>query len=117
MAVVAVAIAGAAVACGGSAPPPQDQFGAAQSDVARADEAGAANVPDARLHLQLAREELAKAKGMIGQENDRATTLIARARAEAVVALQMSAQAKAMEGAQQAADAVARARANPTPRN
>jgi hypothetical protein len=44
--------------CGSSVPPPNDQYAAAQADVGRAQSAGAPEIPDAKLHLQLAQEDL-----------------------------------------------------------
>ena len=43
-----------AIACGSSYPPPNDEWSAAQQDVGKAEAGGAPDVPDAKLHLQLA---------------------------------------------------------------
>jgi hypothetical protein len=88
------AIAGA-VGCGASTPPPNDQWAAAQADVGRAQAGGAPDVPEAKLHLQLAQEDLQRAKQLMGTDNDRAASLCAVARSEAQLASSLSLQAKA----------------------
>jgi hypothetical protein len=77
-------------ACGGSLPPPNDEWSAAQAEVARAEGGGSEGVPDAKLHVQLAQEDLTKAKGMMDQDNRRAASLIALAKAEAQLALSLA---------------------------
>src|SRR6516164_3873786 len=72
-----------AAACGSSYPPPNDEWSAAQQDVGRAEAGGAPGVPDAKLHLQLAQEDLAKSKEMVGQDNRRAESLLELSRVEA----------------------------------
>lgn len=105
------------VGCGSSYPVPQDQFAAAQSDVGRAEQAGASNVPDARLHLQLAQEDLSTAKSLMNVENEHAASLIARASAEAVLAVDLATEQKAQAQAQAAADAVTKAKSTSNPAN
>jgi hypothetical protein len=92
----------AAAACGSSFPPPNDEYSAAQADVGRAESGGAPNVPDAKLHLQLAQEDLQKSKGLIDQDNKRAADLIAVARVEAQLALSLAKQQLAEEAARKA---------------
>jgi hypothetical protein len=70
----------------------------------------AGNVPDAKLHLQLANENLAKAKELMDKDNKRAASLIARASAEAELALAMSKSTMAKADAQEATDKLAKAR-------
>ena len=90
------------VACGGSIPPPNDEWSAAQADVGRAEAAAHPACPDAKLHLQLAQEDLQKAKALIDQDNKRAASLVAVARVEAQLALSLAkgntAQAQAHTG-------------------
>jgi hypothetical protein len=98
-------ILGAAVlgsACGASAPRPNDPWAAAQADIGRAEAGGAPNVPDAKLHLQLAREDLQKSKEMMGGDDRRATSLSSLASVEAQLALSLAKQAAAQEMARQA---------------
>jgi hypothetical protein len=97
-------------ACGSSFPPPNDEYSAAQADVGRAESGGAPSVPDAKLHLQLAQEDLQKAKSLIDQDNRRATDLIAVARVEAQLALSLAKQQQAEEQARRAQADLAKAK-------
>jgi hypothetical protein len=99
------------LACGSSFPIPNDQFAAAQKDVGRAQEGGAQAVPDAKLHLQLAQETLQKAKELMDKDNKRASSLIARASAEAELALALAKESQAKQDAQEALDKLAKAKA------
>src|SRR5580704_10451136 len=83
--VVIGAVAGA-LGCG-TVPPPNDAWAAAQADVGRAQAGGAPDVPEAKLHLQLAEEDLQRSKRLMGDNNDRAASLTAVASAEAQLAL------------------------------
>jgi hypothetical protein len=105
-----VCIASFAFACGGSIPPPNDEWAAAQADVGRAEAGGAPNVPDAKLHLQLAQEDLSKSKALIDNDNRRAADLIAVARVEAQLALSIAKQQTAEAEAKKAADDLAKAK-------
>ena len=91
------------VACGSSFPPPNDEWSAAKEDIGRAESGGAPQVPDAKLHLKLAEEDLAKSKQLIDTDNRRAASLIALARVEAQLALSLAKQQAAQEAAQSAA--------------
>jgi hypothetical protein len=59
-------------------------------------------VPTARLHLQLAQEDLQRAKALIGSDNRRAGTLIVLASTEAQLASTLAQAAQAEDEAQQA---------------
>jgi hypothetical protein len=91
--VCAIVSIATALGCGSAVPAPNDQWAAAQADVGRAQAGGAPDVPDAKLHLQLAQEDLARAKQVMGEDNRRATTLTELARAEAQLALSLARQA------------------------
>ena len=95
-------LAGFALACGSSFPPPNDEWSAAPADVGRAEAGGAPGVPAAKLHLQLAQEALAKSKQLIYQDNRRAASLIAVGRTEAQLALSLAKQQAAQDAAQKA---------------
>jgi|SRR5580704_1105358 hypothetical protein len=97
-----------AAACGSSFPPPNDEYSAAQVDVGRAESGGAPSVPDAKLHLQLAHEDLTKAKSLIDQDNRHAADLIAVARVEAQLALSLAKQQLAEDQAKQAQAALSK---------
>jgi hypothetical protein len=91
-----------AVGCGGSIPPPNDEWAAAQSDVGAANAGGAPGVPDAKLHLQLSEEDLQKSKALIDKDNSRAASLIAVARVEAQLALKLAKSAQAQQALREA---------------
>jgi 3-methyladenine DNA glycosylase/8-oxoguanine DNA glycosylase len=88
--------------CGSSLPPPNDEWAQAQTDVGRAEAGGAPSVPDAKLHLQLAAEDLQKSRDLMGQDNRRAASLIGLARAEAQLALSLAKAYQATAVAEQA---------------
>jgi hypothetical protein len=61
------------------------------SGIRAAEEAGAAQVPQASLHLQLAKEELAAAKVLSGKgEKEQATSMLLRAESDAELAVVLS---------------------------
>jgi hypothetical protein len=95
-------------ACGASLPPPNTEWAEANNDVGKAEAGGAPDVPDARLHLQLAQEDLQKSKELINQDNRRAASLVAVARAEAQLALSLARAQKAQSAAKQAQDDLAK---------
>jgi hypothetical protein len=105
-----LSFAAATAACGGSFPPPNDEWAAAQADIGRAEAGGAPAVPNAKLHLELAREDLAKSKSLIDHDNGRAADLIAVAKVEAQLALSLAKQQLAQDQAQKAQDDLAKAK-------
>jgi pyridoxal biosynthesis lyase PdxS len=61
------------------------------SGIRAAEEAGAAKVPQASLHLQLAREELENAKGLAAKgEKEQAVSMLSRAEADSELAVVLS---------------------------
>ena len=71
-------------ACGASIPPPTQRMADAQSAARSARELGADSVPAAQLSLKLANEQIADAKeAMADDENERADSLLIRAKADA----------------------------------
>jgi hypothetical protein len=109
---IAIAVGAVGVGCASSVPPPQDQWSAAQADVGRAT-AVATTVPEARLHLQLAQEDLAKSKQMMGDDNKRATNLAVLARVEAQLAFSLAKQATAQDEATKAQAELQKSTAQP----
>jgi hypothetical protein len=105
-------VALASAACGGSFPPPNDEWAAAQTDVGAAQAGGAPNVPDAKLHLQLSQEDLQKSKDLIDKDNKRAASLIAVARVEAQLALSLAKASQAADQARQAQADLQKAKGN-----
>ena len=72
-----------------SAPPLRTE--ASKSEIRAAEEAGAANVPQASLHLQLAKEELELAKGLAAKdEKKKAASMLLRAEADAELSIVLS---------------------------
>ena len=88
--VLAVAVVTTAVVAGcASAPPLRTE--ASTSGIRAAEEAGAAKIPQASLHLQLAREELDSAKKLAARgEKDKAVSMLLRAEADAELAVVLS---------------------------
>ncbi len=107
---IAITVVSAALAaCASSVPPPNDEWAAAQADVGRAQAGGAPGVPDAKLHLQLAEEDLQKSKALIGDDNRRASTLTEVARVEAQLASSLAKQAEAADQARLTQEALNKA--------
>lgn len=64
---------------------------ASTSGISAAEEAGAANVPQASLHLQLAKEELEIARGLAAKgEKEEAVSMLSRAEADSELAVVLS---------------------------
>jgi hypothetical protein len=64
---------------------------ASTSGIRAAEEVGAADVPNASLHLQLAKEELERAKGLAANdEREMADSMLLRAEADAELAVLLS---------------------------
>jgi hypothetical protein len=100
------------LACGSVLPPPNGEYEAAQQDMGRAEAGGAPSVPDARLHLQLAQEDLQKSKDMSTQDGKRAASLLYLARTEAQLALSLAKASQAQDTAQKAQQDLQKAKSN-----
>jgi hypothetical protein len=111
MVVFSLCVMSSALACGGSVPPPQDAWAAAQADVGRAQAGGAPDVPEAKLHLQLATEDLQRSKEAMGVDDDRAKSLSALASVEARLALSLAKASAAQDAARKYEDDLQNARA------
>jgi hypothetical protein len=95
-----------ALGCGGS-PKPVAQLSSSEGAIRGAQEAGAAEVPDATLHVKLAQEQREDALKLISAgENHRAQMMLARAEADAELAIALARSANASAEAQKAAEAV-----------
>ena len=87
--VFAVAVMAIAIVAGCANAPLRTEV--STSGIRAAEEAGAAKVPQASLHLQLAREELENAKGLSAKgEKDKAVSMLSRAEADAELAVVLS---------------------------
>jgi hypothetical protein len=94
----------AALGCGG-APRPEARIASSQGAIRGAEEAGAAGVPQAKLHLQLAQEQRQQALELVKDDNNhRADLLLARAEADAELAVALAREATAKAEAEKAAE-------------
>jgi hypothetical protein len=85
----AVAFAAAAITAGCANAPLRTE--ASTSGIRAAEEVGAAKVPQASLHLQMAKEELELAKGLSAKgEKDEAASMLLRSEADAELAVALS---------------------------
>lgn len=90
-----------------SAPPPVEKMQASQAAIRAAEELGATRVPQAALHLQLAKEQSEAAKQALEQsDKPRAEGLLMRAEADAELALALARESNARADAQQAIDRI-----------
>ena len=81
----------ATVIVAGCASVPLLRTEASTSGIRAAEEAGAAKVPQASLHLQLAKEQLELAKGLAAKgEKEQASSMLSRAEADAELAVVLS---------------------------
>ena len=88
--VLVMAVASTAIAVGCASSPPL-RTEASTSGIRAAEEVGAAKVPQASLHLQLAKEELQNAKALAANdEKERAVSMLSRAEADAELAVALS---------------------------
>lgn len=87
--VFAVAVVATAIAAGCANAPLRTE--ASTSGIRAAEEVGAAKVPQASLHLQLAKEELELAKGLAAKgEKEEAASMLLRSEADAELAVALS---------------------------
>lgn len=86
---IAAAVAAFGIAAGCASAPLRTE--GSTSGIRAAEEAGAANVPQASLHMQLAKEELGFAKMLAERgEKDQAASMLLRAEADAELAVILS---------------------------
>jgi hypothetical protein len=98
--------------CGSSLPPPNDEWAAANGEITRAQQGGAPTFPDAKLHLQLAQEDLQKSKDLMDKDNRRAASIAAVAKVEAQLALSIARAQQTQGLAQQAQQDLQKAKGN-----
>ncbi len=96
-------------ACGASFPPPTQRMADAESAQRSAREVGANNEPSAQLSLKLADEQIAQARtAMKDGENERADSLLIRAKADAELAIAKAREKNALvAGAEAVTDSAA----------
>jgi hypothetical protein len=96
---------GLSLACGASFPPPMQHMADAESAHRSALELGAAAQPAAQLHVKLAEEQMAKAKSLISDgDNKEADSLLIRSKADSELALALAREQAAAVEAQKAVD-------------
>ena len=99
---IVISLLGASCA---SVPAPHARVASAQSALRAAEEVGAARVPSAALHLQLAREEIVEAQKFMDKGlNARAEMVLKRAEADADLSLALAHEAPMRIEAQDAID-------------
>jgi hypothetical protein len=102
--IVTLAASWLAIGCAASMPVPTQQLADAEAAERSAAELGAANHPEAKLHLTLAHEQLTLADAAINSgDNVRADALVRRAKADAELAIALTREQSAKTGAQEAA--------------
>jgi len=98
-------IAPLAWGCSQSWPEPKQPMAEAEAASRSAREVGADDQPEAKLKVTLADEEIAKAKASVAKgDNERATYLLLRARADAELALALAHEQNALNAKQKAVE-------------
>ena len=94
---------------------PSDRLEHAQASVRGAEELGALAVPAAKLHLQYAKDQTAAAKRMANDGDENAILMMARAEADAELALSLAREAQTRSRAQQALEVLDQLRSREMP--
>ena len=94
---------------------PPDRLQGSEASIRSAEEMGAASVPAARLHLEYAKDETLAAKKLAAEGDERATLVLARAEADAELALGLAREVTVHAEAGRAAEDLkaVQARSNP----
>jgi hypothetical protein len=99
-----------------AAPVPAEKLASAESGIRAASEVGGEAVPQAALHLKLARDEVAQAKNLVQSgERERATMILARAEADAELSLALARESAARAEATAVLAQVQTMRQQPSP--
>jgi hypothetical protein len=111
--ILTLSLAGILGACAAPLPPTQ-RMEANSAAIRSAEEVGAPKVPQAALHLQLAREQTEHAKALLAKgERSNAEGLLMRAEADANLAVALSRGDTSAREAQEAVDQARKLRGNP----
>jgi hypothetical protein len=94
---------------------PADRLGKSEASIRGAEEVGASGVPDAKLHLQLAKDQTVTAKKMAADGDKRATLVLARAESDAELALVLAREVSVHADAVRATEDLKAVRARVTP--
>jgi hypothetical protein len=110
MSLAALGLAGCA-----SAPMPAVELQRSEASIRGAEELGALGVPDARLHLEMAKDQDARGKKMAAAGDARAVLVLARAESDAELAMGIAREAAVHASALKATEDLKaiRARGNP----
>ena len=110
MSLAALGLAGCA-----AAPMPAVEMQRSQASIRGAEELGALGIPAARLHLEMAKDQDAKAKQMAADGDPRAVLVLARAESDAELAMGIAREAAVHASALKAGEDLkaVRARGNP----
>lgn len=110
---LASAVAIAALAGCASYPIPVQHMADAEGAARSANDVGAANNPQATLHLKMANEEIAQAKQLIADgDNEKADSVLVRAKADGELALGEARETQAQAAAQQALSQIGQLNSN-----
>ncbi len=94
---------------------PADRLQSSEASIRSAEELGANSVPAARLHLQYAKDETAAAKKLAEEGDERALLMLAKADADAELALGLAREVSVHSDALRAAEDLKAVRARPSP--
>lgn len=94
---------------------PAERLERSEASIRGAEEVGASSVPAAKLHLQMAKDQTDTAKRMAADGDERAVLVLARAEADAELALGLAREVTTHADAERAAEALnaLNARGNP----
>ncbi|HEY3359695.1 MAG TPA: DUF4398 domain-containing protein [Polyangia bacterium] len=111
--ILTLSLAGTLAACATSLPP-TEKLESSSAAIRAAEEVGAPKVPQAALHLQLAREQTQHARAALAKgERSDAEGLLMRAQADADLAVALSREDTSKRQAQEAVDQVRTLRGTP----
>jgi hypothetical protein len=110
MSVAVLGLAGCA-----SAPMPTAELQRSEASIRGAEELGALGVPDARLHLEMAKDQAATGKKLAADGNARAVLVLARAESDAELAMGIAREAAVHTSAVKATEDLKAVRARATP--
>ena len=94
---------------------PAERLERSESSIRGAEEVGAANVPAAKLHLQLAKDQTIAAKKMAENGDERALLVLSRAESDADLALALTREATVHADAQKATEDLKAVQSRGTP--
>jgi regulator of protease activity HflC (stomatin/prohibitin superfamily) len=102
-----MSLAGTLFACASTAPPPNEKMQESSGAIRAAEEVGAPKVPQAALHLQLAKEQTGRAQMLLAKgDRSAAEGMLMRAQADAELAVALSREETSRTEAEQAVEQV-----------